>query len=349
MASRRRQSPRNPPPRQAKSAIPSDDQYLLLCGSGITLGLVIICFIWWSEKNYGNFHKLSRTLRNDVMVGVSKPRKNQEGYNLLISASFNPVEELEDPYLKSDNYLLLTRTEEREVISRSRRGKTKNQTKIITLEHSKTRFGSFRGRDVYNTLVKTYLKDNLILTKGILKDRRLPIVGNRLSVFSSSGEEKKISYQYIPMQTFTIVAKQRKGRLLPLSVLKNWDNKFLIIPGKRSLKELSNHFIRKNKFYSYVFRLYGFAFMWFAFCLFFIPFQGNFKSWSFLSSYTRILPLLFALPITILCISTSNSNPDIRSLGIQTLSFLFFLLFFIYRNRNLGTEKREAIDFYGPN
>ena len=346
MASRRRGKAHKPPQKQAKNAIPSDDQYLLLCGSGITLGLIIICFIWWSEKNYGNFHLLSKTLRNDVMVGASGPKKSQEGFNLLISASFNPLEQLEDPYLKENDHLLITRNEETENIGRSRRSKkSKTDIRSVTLTHSKIRFGSYRGKEVYSTLVKTYLKDNLILTKGSLKDPRLPIVGNKILLSS----DKKIFYQYIPMQTFTIVAKQRKGRLFPLPMLKNWDNKFLIVPGERSLKEVSKHFIRKNKFYSYIFRLYGFAFMWFAFCLFFIPFQGNFKSWSFLSSYTRILPLIFALPVTILAISTSNSNPDIRSLGIQTLSFLCFLLFFIYRNRNLGTEKREAIDFYGPN
>ncbi|MFK7826284.1 MAG: TMEM43 family protein [Oligoflexales bacterium] len=350
MASRRRQDPRMQPPRQKKNAIPSDDQYLLLSGSGITLGIIIICFIWWSEKNYGNFHQLSKVLRNDVMAGKSQPKKSQEGFNLLISAKFKLVENLNDPYLARKKYLFLVRNEERKLLGRARlRNKNKSVIKSYTLAHKKLLFGSFRGKEVYNTLVKTYLKENLTLSRELLKNRRLPIIGNKILVGADIGNEKKISYQYIPRQTFTIVAKQRKGRLIPIPLLKKWDNKFLIVPGKKTLREVANHFVRKNKFYSYIFRVYGLGFMWFAFCLFFIPFQGNFKSWSFLSSFTRILPLIFALPTTILAISTSNSNPDLRSLGIQTGSFLFFLLFFIYRNRSLATEKRESIDFYGPN
>ena len=350
MAARRVQQPRRPTPRLARNAIPKDDQYLLLCGSGITLGIIIIAFIWWSEKHYGNFHLLSKTLKNNVMKGASRPKKNQEGFNIIFSAKFSPVGKLDDPFIRDRGYLLLVRSEERKLIGRARlrKGK-KNNIRSYTLAHDKILFGSFRGKEIYNTLVKTYLKENLTLKRELIKNRRLPIVGNRLLATSDSGDEIKVSYQYIPKKTFTIVAKQKKGRLVPIPLLKDWDNKFLIIPGKKSVRQVADHFIRKNRFYSYVFRVYGFGFMWFAFCLFFIPFQGNFKSWSFLSSYTRILPLVFAVPVTILAISASNSNPDIRSLAIQSGAFLLFFLFFIARNRNLGTEKRESVDFYGPN
>lgn len=352
MGSKKRKKPRNPPPikrkrKRKRKSIGADDQYFLLCGSGITIGLVVICFIWWSEKHYGNFYQLSNLLKNEVMVGTARPKSEQEGYNVIMSGTFKLVGKLQDPYLKASNHLFLERHEELINERRKRKGK-KNIIRKYPIFHDKILFGTFRGRDVYKTLIKTYLKDSLAIKDEMLRDR-LPVIGNKLRVRTSSGQQKKISYQYIPMQTFTIVAHQENGRLSPMPLLADWDNKYLIMPGKRSLSQVSHHFIRKNRFYSYIFRVYGLGLMWFAFCLFFIPFQGNFKSWSFLSSYTRILPLLFAIPTTVMAIASSNSNPSIRSLAFQAGGFFFFLLYFIAQNRSLGTEKREAIDFYARN
>lgn len=325
------QNPKFIPPH---GQVMAGQSYFLACGGSIAFTCVIICFIWWSERNYGVGNKISKAILSDLKYGRNSARRNQENKNLFLTARFRVRKPIKDKYLKKGPYLKLIRTTE---YYPWRKNSEDSRTKVRTRIAKKVTYGGYRGKDVFNSLLKTQVAEDLILSPKLLKKPRLPIEGKYIYLRSTSNvsrrRDRRISYKVIRNTEYTLVGKQKKKHLVPLKYIKHWSNQFMLISGKYSPQALIDVFVTQKRFYNYIFRLYGTGFLWLSFCFFFLPFQGSFRLFGFLSNYTRILPLLFAVPTAGVLILTSYNTPTLRTLMTQLLSYCSLALLFIHNNK----------------